>query len=262
MGDRLRIDAERVVILRGVCPRAARTDPASVNHPRDADVLDVGVRPGDLRGDVDAVHQPADELILAHRLRVALPRDVAGRGRHRRCQRRQVEVEVLTSVEIAVLHLLAAARDHAVRGREAPDRHAQLGRRRLQHQLERLGGRGPGHGRAGRDRAAAAAAADRVQPGLRMRVHHHRHIGDVQLLSDQHQDAGGGSAELGLAVGDDHGVRRRDRQPAIDLRQSRVTEGEEVVRIALPERRVPGRAHCGARSIREREAGDHGACCP
>src|SRR6185436_19638054 len=65
--DRLLVDRDRVVVLGGDRPGAARVDPAGVPHAGDADVLDVGVVAFDLGRNVDARVDGADELVVLHR---------------------------------------------------------------------------------------------------------------------------------------------------------------------------------------------------
>ena len=176
-----------------------------------------------------------DDVVLADRLRVAQAGAVAERRRRRalRVRSSQLDVEHLAADQVSVLDGLAAAGDHAGRHREARDRDAELRRRHVQQRL--LGKRSSGADvrRAARDARATAAAARDVQPRLGVRVDHLREV-HVQLFRREHEDARRRAVtELGLAVGDDARVLRRDRDPRVDLGQIR----QVVVRGALVERR-------------------------
>ena len=115
-----------------VCALAARPHDPAVEHPGHADVVDVGVRAGHFRRDVDrAAPRDPDQRVLADRLRRAPTPGVRAS-----CPVYD-DVEQLAADELAVGDRLAAAGDDALRP-EARDRHAEIRRRQPEQRLLRL----------------------------------------------------------------------------------------------------------------------------
>ena len=215
-----RVDAERLVVLRRVGAGAARPHrsgrAACPGCGRSgcrcrcrSTFAGMSIRGNDL----------PTTLVLADRLRDALPGISRDAWSTRCLVERHREVEQLAADQVAVLDALAAAGDDA--GRDAvrlATGTPSFVDAMLEQHLLRVRRRRAGLRRAARDAARAAAAARGVQPRLGVRIDHLVHV-HVQLFGDEHQDAGRGAVtELRLAVGDDDRVVRRDRDPRVDLR--------------------------------------------
>ena len=203
--DRALVDAEHGRSLAESRLPARANDPA-VEHPGDADVLDVGRLPGDDVRDVDPRNPRPDQL-------------VAARGRERRLRGGDRAVEELPGREVGVLDRLAAAGDDAVRDRQARRRHTELRRGHVQEQRPRSG-RSPAHARrAHRGRGRGAPDRERRQRHVRVDLHL-RHLvhREPELLRRDHANGGRRAlAELRPTREQRHGVVGVHLQPRVDL---------------------------------------------
>jgi hypothetical protein len=204
---------------------AARENDAPVEHPGDADVVDVGRGTGDDRRDLDARHACADERVLADRLRRRhAGLDAACEVEHARAPGRHVvavghpDVEELAAEQLPVRNGPAAARDDALSHRKLRCGDAELRRREAEQCLPR-----PGSGRSD----AGPRVRDRVARRLRAGLGGHVRVGfDVHDLAELHaelfgrdlQDARDRPGSLRDRTGlDRRGVVGVDRDPGIDL---------------------------------------------
>jgi hypothetical protein len=198
-------------------------------HPRQAQRVDVRMRPVDLRGRVLPLHLLADQLVLGERLQ---RRPARVRGRER-----------LVAEQCAVgdgLGAVADDRDHARVDPQPGNGHAQLLGGEAEQNGPRLGSGLAYLRTAVRNRVAAdRAALVRRDVGV-------PHCGldlldrQVELFGRDHQEAGGRAGDVDLPEGDRGGVVRVDRYPRVD--QGRVGRACNRARSSTLRRAGEGRA--------------------
>ncbi len=216
--DRALVDLQRLVD-DAVRPLAPRPHDAAVQHPRQAELMHVRVRPGDLRRRVLPLHALADQLVLGDRLQ----RRPAGVRR----------LEGLAAEQLAVGDLLRRVggdRDDPRLDLQLRDGNAESRRREPEQDGSCLG-RGLAHLRpAARDRVASRREAlVRRDVGVPRRgldlVDR-----EVELFRRDLKKTGRRAGDVDLAEGDRGGVVRVDGNPAVDQGRVWRTGGDGGVR--------------------------------
>ncbi len=268
MGDRGLVHGGEAAADEGaaVAPGVGRPDHPTVQHARQAHVVDIGHAPGRLARDVDPRNRAADDAVGGR----VLQRDVLVQHQHGRLPGDQLGIGARTVG-------LAAARDLALDDDKVLDRQIQPLGRLFDQPSPRLGG-GLAQGYGGElDRLAGGGVALVRGPGRVAQHHLDLTQGQVQLLGD---DLGKGGADAGAQVDvpveaggrsvvehDDEQFRRRLRlgphhgQHALRCSSS-ATEPAGRVRFIPPLRPpAPGCGRRGARPPAPRRASRSGKGC-
>jgi hypothetical protein len=154
-----------------------------MEHSRQSYGTHVRRRPRDDWRDRPHADRLPDHLVGARRLRRRIAGDRDPEEPLEAPRHRDRQVQLLPGDEVAVAHLLAAARDDAVRDREARHRNAELGRGEAEQRLVDVGAD------LARVRVAAAHVTGREAAVRRaVGVAHHDlgdgRVGDAQLLGE------------------------------------------------------------------------------